>query len=302
MFSRILVPLDGSRFAEHAIPHAASIARRTGATLELVNVYQPPFSGTHVRGVRMFDEAQSRDDREVHRRYLSTIAERIAATHGVHCEVVVESGTVHERLLARAPVDARALFVMTTHGSGTPVPTWLGSVTERMVRESPIPVLLVHPDAETSAIDADVVPTRMLVPCDGSPAAARAVRLAGDVARFMGSEVVLFTAVLDAAFPFPAAERERTHVLSAAEEDAAAHLETLADAQRAEGIDVRIVVGRHRHAATAIQEAAAQEGADLIVLAAHGVGGMRRLMLGSVSDKVLRSSRLPMLVVGPGCD
>jgi nucleotide-binding universal stress UspA family protein len=76
-------------------------------------------------------------------------------------------------------------------------------------------------------------------------------------------------------------------------------LDEMAGRARAKRVEVSVLVERHAHVATAIPEVAARVGADLLAMATHGRGGVRRLLLGSVADKVIRTSAIPILLTGP---
>jgi nucleotide-binding universal stress UspA family protein len=77
------------------------------------------------------------------------------------------------------------------------------------------------------------------------------------------------------------------------------YLESLAEGLRAEGLEVAVHVDEHDAPGRAIAEIAERLDADLIALATHGYGGLKRALLGSVADKVLRGSPLPLLVQRP---
>lgn len=303
MLKRILVPLDGSHFAEHAIPLAVSIAKRAGATVVLVSVSPPPFSSTHVRGVRLYDEAVVREGAMAHHRYLTECVERVRERLGMSCTELVLAGSIFERLVEYVAAASIDLVVMTTHGGGSPSVSWLGSVSDRMVREATVPVLLVRPSAATDVLGNDPQLRRILVPSDGSRVAERVVANAVQLAGLYAGEVVLYGVVTSEALvphalllPLGAAD-ERT---VAAEEEALRQLlQESAVRSRTLDVPVSVVVERHRHVPTAIADAAARHGADLVAMATHGRGGVRRLLLGSVTDKVLRTSVLPLLVSGP---
>ncbi len=303
MFRRILVPLDGSHFAEHALPHAVALARRAGATLELVSVTTPPFASTHMRGVRLYDDDLVRQSAAVHHAYVMACARRVSDAYGLACSDLVLVGPVLERLVEHVATAGVDLVVMTTHGGGSPATSWLGSVTDRMVREATVPLLLVRPSAETDVLGHDPALRRILVPCDGSLVSRRVLAHAVQLAELYRASLVLFAAVTSGA----SGGRDPLAAVSASEErvreEEARHLreslEALAGEARARQVEVTVLVERHPHAATAIAEVAARVGADLLAMATHGRGGVRRLLLGSVADKVLRTSTIPVLLSGP---
>jgi nucleotide-binding universal stress UspA family protein len=195
------------------------------------------------------------------------------------------------------------LVVMTTHGGGSPSVSWLGSVSDRMVREATVPILLVRPSASTDVLGNDPQLRRILVPSDGSRAAERVLANAVQLAALYEGEVTLYGVVSTRAGLPHALLGPSNDVDEQAE---AAEEQLLRDqlqggAERAQtpAVSIVVVVERQRHVATAIADAAARHGVDLVAMATHGRGGVRRLLLGSVTDKVLRTSVLPLLVSGP---
>ena len=77
------------------------------------------------------------------------------------------------------------------------------------------------------------------------------------------------------------------------------YLEGKAAELRSQGLAAEAHVEEHEAPGRAIAAIADKLGADVIALATHGYGGLRRALLGSVADKVLRSSPLPLLVQRP---
>jgi nucleotide-binding universal stress UspA family protein len=128
-----------------------------------------------------------------------------------------------------------------------------------------------------------------MTPLDGSALAERAVPLAAQLARAHDGRLVLVHVVS------PRSDRGQPEV----EGDIVAMLEQAAAGQRASGLDARIAVYNGYFAAPGIilARAAAEQGADLIVMSTHGRGGVARLALGSVADDILRHTRLPVLLV-----
>ena len=303
MIRRVLIPLDGSHFAEHALPYAIAIARRAGATIELVSVSPPPFSSTHVRGVRILDDADLRAGAAAHQRYLDDVAWRIRERYGMPCSELVLVGAVFERLVEHVATSKPDLVVMTTHGGGSSSQSWLGSVTDRMVRDATVPLVLVRPSAATDMMGGEPVLRRLLVPSDGSPVAEAVLASAMQLAELYEGELVLLGVVptpsrLPHSLLLPLLPDVEARV-EAAEERLRTHLTACAARVGTSTVPVSVVVVRHHHPATAISEVAAHEKADLIAMSTHGRGGVRRFLLGSVTDKVLRSSSLPMLVSRP---
>jgi nucleotide-binding universal stress UspA family protein len=176
---------------------------------------------------------------------------------------------------------------------------WLGSVADALVRLTTLPLLVVHP-AQGGHVPADVLSvTHIMVPLDGSNLSATILGPAADLARASGARMTLVhvvssSAVLGARI-FPLLPDDLSPAMAKAKE----YLEKLADELREDGLQVDVHVEEHEAPGRAIAALADKLGADLIALATHGYGGLKRALLGSVADKVLRSSPLPLLVQRP---
>jgi len=290
----VMVPLDGSAFAEGALPIAAALVARDGAELLLVHVHQPLLDVPMAHGSSdvppEVDEAL-RDDAEA-------LLESAAATlrgEGIPVAVAVLDGAVATTLARHATaVDAR-LVVMTTHGRGALSRFWLGNVTDQLVRRLCVPVLVVPPARSDDPLPA-VPPRRILVSLDRSDLAEAALKPARALAGPDGK--LLLVHVVEPLVPIgepavaaftPSAEGSLERMRT----DAESYLRGLAQP----GADIRVVV--EPGVARALIQVAGEWGADAIAIATHGRGGVRRLLLGSVADKVIRASPVPVCVVRP---
>jgi nucleotide-binding universal stress UspA family protein len=126
----------------------------------------------------------------------------------------------------------------------------------------------------------------VLVPLDGSALAEQVVRPAADLAGLLGAGCTLLGV-------------EAPDAPAPAEAEARAYLERVAARLRAAGLRVATRVVVARHAAEAILEQASAQKSDLIALATHGRGGLSRVVLGSVADRVLQGASGPVLVYRP---
>lgn len=307
-WTSVMVPLDGSDFAREALPAAEHLARRDGARLRLVTVHPglPPGPGGTV------PEELARADRE-RRASREESLEELAAElrdRGLDADAEVLSGPVVEHLARRAG-EAADLVVMATHGRGPLSRLWLGSVADGMVRRCPVPVLLVRPrgdedDGEGEAPGAGGF-RHVLVPLDGSRLARRAIGPASRLAERPDGVLTLVRVVVPVTLsglgPADVPSGVDVSATEAAEEQAEERLEATARELRERlGLEVRSRVVRDPRPAEAVLRATSEEGADATALATHGRGGLRRVLLGSVADKVVRGARTPVLVVRPAED
>ncbi len=138
MYRRILVPLDGSDFAERALPHAEALARRFSSEILLLRVEEP------IPGV---GEARYPEEvREAAHRYLSRLVEPLRL-RSFRVRELVEYGEPAETILRVMEEAGADLVVMATHARAGLPRLFTGSVAERVLRSSRKPVLLVPPNA-----------------------------------------------------------------------------------------------------------------------------------------------------------
>lgn len=302
MLKSLLVPLDGSEFSERTLRLAEALARATGATLHLVHVHvpHPPdhfLSNTqfHYEGLDL-EEYEERHRAE-ERSYLAEVEGRIDPHVPSHAALL--EGNVAEEIAAHAERVDADLVLITTHGHTGVSRMWLGSVADALVRLTTTPLLVIHP-GQGGHVPADVSSFKhVMVPVDGSDLSAAILAPAADLAEASGAELTLVhvvnaSAVLGARI-FPLLPDD----IAPAMAKAAEHLEERAEALRTRGLTVHVHVEEHESPGRAIAAIADKLGADVIALATHGYGGLKRALLGSVADKVLRSSPLPILVQRP---
>ena len=127
MIRSIVVPLDGSRFAETALPRARQLAVSARAELHLMLIYQPTTTGRR--------EAE---------RYLAEMVARIAPSGEPVTVFSIRDGVPVESLVSGIREAAAELVVMATHGRGSVAPLALTSIAEGLIRASPAPLLLVQ--------------------------------------------------------------------------------------------------------------------------------------------------------------
>jgi nucleotide-binding universal stress UspA family protein len=273
----ILVPLDGSPFAERALPYATVLCRATGAQLALVRAAFASVPTTNAAAARMA-AARLKVVTQEAEEYLSLLAQRIEAEGraplaqvrvGAPATVVLEEA-------ARLGVD---LITMTTHGRAGPGRVLFGSVANELVHRATVPILLIPPQAKSPWM-VDHSP-RVLVPLDGSGHAEIALRPAADLANAFHAEILLV--------------RTADH---GAESEAQGYLDQIANSLRSEARMVRYLVLQGQPA-PAILRAANEEHAAVIAMATHGRTGIAQLVMGSVAEAIVHSATTPILIVRP---
>jgi nucleotide-binding universal stress UspA family protein len=292
MIRNVLVPLDGSPLSDRAIPLAVRVARFHGARLTLLSVYEtrgllPPPT------MAIAEAAVDTGEHERVERRLERIARRIMRAAPVHVGHVVRQGVVIDEIVAAVDALGSDLIVMNTHGRGGIARAWLGSVTDGLLRRVHIPVLLQR-GALTSGVqgDASLPFARVLVGLDGSAESEAALE---DVIHLLGdsaSELSLLHVIAPA--PVMLANLQDQ---TAIDQIRAQYLEPLASRWRTTSRSVHVDAISHNSAARALLDHAQHVKADLIVVRTHGRRGVARTILGSVADKIIRVSRVPVLVV-----
>lgn len=152
MFKRILVPLDGSQFAEGALPHAQMLAECGGGEVELLRVAVHPSSYVYVSDPAALADLYD-SDRAHCEDYLNKVAGRVRDASRIKVTTAVLEGIVADAVLDYAEDTGADLIVMSTHGRSGMERWLLGSVAEKVVRGAKMPVLLVRPEAQPAKAD-----------------------------------------------------------------------------------------------------------------------------------------------------
>jgi len=295
MYKAILVPLDGSSTAEHALRPAATLARRARSRIHLAHV-EPEAAGGD------FDINLA----EIEPSYLRGVAERLRDAGIAEVSVEEATGSDVATRLERLRVSVGAeLTVMASHGRGPVERAWLGSVADRFVRHTEAPVLLVRATDEALEEDlaTDIPLDKVLVPLDGSTFSEAALGPATELSGEAQPTYVLLR-VIDPPHTLgspwlPNAVSATERQLGKARETAEAELASTSRAFADRGYAVESVAEFGNPVAQAILDVAERSGADVIAIATHGRSGVPRALMGSVTDKVLRGTDHPVLVVRP---
>ncbi|HEU5217253.1 MAG TPA: universal stress protein [Gemmatimonadales bacterium] len=302
MFRTILVPLDGTPFAEAALPLATRLGRPSRARVRLLMAHQPAAVVAGLGGLPTPDAGIDLDARAREETYLGSVADSLRTADGVPVELRHPDGPPGMAVCDEVRQDRPDLVVMATHGRGALGRFWLGSVAHHVIRQVDVPVLLVHPRRTGEPPDLPAHPG-ILVPLDLSPFAERVLEPVAVLSRALGAHLELLHVVeLGPAVSEPMVVNlipEDPVLTEVRRTDALRRLEDIATRLRARGLTVstHVVVGSS--AAAGVIDALSERRCDMVAMSTHGAGGMRRLFLGSVADKVVRASARPVLVVRP---
>jgi nucleotide-binding universal stress UspA family protein len=296
----ILYPTDFSGPARYAGQYAAMFARRLGVALHILHV---PIAPPRPADVGRVDPSLS-DLQKVQRRAEERLGQLVDEEEfrGLHTRTSVGGVIVEDEILRAAK--ETDLLVMGTHGRTGLSRIMLGSVTERVVRTAPCPVLVAkHPDVVielpwggtlrgTRKVPSKPRIRNILVPLDGSSLSETVLQDVREPARAFEAKIYLLMVMAPSLTVgwLPGDDARPPDRTEAENYLRAKQLEL-----RAEGLMAEVAI-HTGDAATQILDHADDRDADMIALATHGKGGLRRWLLGSVAEKVLYASDRPVLL------
>ena len=299
MYTKILVPLDGSPLSEGVLPYARFFAKQLKVPVELLQVIEPhtvsifsdPEHGRYVDVVEAALKSSSRD-------YLDPVAGSFPEPSAVDCSVKI--GDPAEVIVDEGSAQAGALIAMATHGySG--IRRWLmGSVAEKILRATTNHLLIVRPTGQTGTSGVAGLES-VLVPLDGSPLAEKVFPLVAILARKMNLEVVLLRvyAPLRAAYVADEYMPDLTRISKEIRGEAQSYLEQRVQQLQGEGLERVSSLLLEGDGAGEIVDMARRTRGSLVAMCTHGRSGIGRWVLGSVTERVVRHSADPVLVVRP---
>ena len=285
---KILFPTDFSACAESAFSHAAHLAAGFGAELHVLNVAVPYEA----------DPNNPMAHYPLHKEDLLTwtdanMGEGQTGLHVVHAQMRVVSPAMG--ILSYADEHDIDLIVMGTHGRRGLDRLFIGSVAEEVVRLATCPVFTVRARPRPAATPVETV-HRILVPIDYSDSSELSITYARELAATYHARIDLLHVIQEAVLPTTYGVEP---VAVAVPEVVERAREALADlAAHVPGAPVpagvHVLIG---NPARDIVTFAGEIGADLVVIATHGLTGIRRLLIGSVTEKVVRMSPCPVFTV-----
>jgi nucleotide-binding universal stress UspA family protein len=297
MYTRLLIPLDGSTTAEKVLPYARFLARRLRLPLEILEVIEVADVVSHIRRGRDLKAILEKFDQS-RRDYLRRVAGTFVDT-AVNCTVI--KATPAEAIIDKAAEDKTTLISMATHGRSG-VKRWLlGSVAEKVLRGGSNPLLLIRATEEAEG-EGEANLASIIVPLDGSAVAEQVLPDAAALAKQLHVDLVLFRAYtipytalpVDAGIAYAVADEE---LLSSLRDEATAYLAKKAAELNQSGLERVSTIAQYGLAADEIISMARKTPDNLIAMCTHGRSGVKRWALGSVAETVVRHSGNPVLVV-----
>lgn len=294
----ILYPTDFSEPAQHAGACAAALARGTGACLSILHVLAAPVpEEKRIPGERPDAPRPLTVSEEEQVRALLALQAGGRDFHGLPVRTLLRTGPIEHEILQAVRQDSPDVVVMGTHGRGVVGRALLGGVTAKVVRHSPRPVLAVR----WPRVHLRTPFARILVPLDGSTLADGILAEARALASSLGAGLVL-ARVIEPANYSRAYSMTDIGALEAGKAEAVAdYLKEVAARLEADGCRVQTDV-MFGDPAIAILEHAARVEADIIAMSTHGRSGLDRWLMGSVAEKVLMGSQVPVLLYRAGTE
>ncbi len=302
MYTRILVPLDGSSVAEQVLPYVRVLGRALKTRVELLRVFEPvsasladPSHGLYVD--RIFASMRDHVDS-----YLERVAKSLREG-GLTVSFTADEGSPAASIVREAELEPATLVVLCTHGRSGITRWFLGSTTDKVLHASTRPFLIVR-SRKGQVFESTFKLKTILVPLDGSMLAEQVVPHAALLAKGLGLKVTLVRVtpsareyvlrfVEFAGYPFAYVQ----DLVKRADAEARDYLDRVREKLRQQG--VLSVEGRvvHGQPAATIIDMAREVDDCLIAMSTHGSSGVDRWIRGSVTDRVVRHSADPVLVV-----
>ncbi len=307
VYTRILVPLDGSELAEKALPYAKALAKGLQIRIELLRVVEPPSSeiADSAHGIyphRLTDSVMSHA-----RDYLEGIAGTLREK-GLSAFSKVREGKPADCIAAEAQLESETLVAMSSHGRSGMTRWFLGSVTDRVLHTISGPVLVIRAGTDGGR-SSELEVENLLVPLDGSALAEQVFPHLAALAPALKTKVHLVRAnpslgeyhAYMGHYPLDSSATVYTGMYEEFSKEADAwameYLHGAKDRLRGMGVhsvEENLLKG---HAAEVIIDLAQEMPRCMVLMSSHGRSGIGRWILGSVADRVVRYAGVPVLIV-----
>ena len=295
MFKHILVPLDGSKLAEAALPVAASLARTFKAPVTLLHIIEQD-APDEIHRDRHLTKAKEAET------YLARIAKRVFPTKA-KVDWHVHTAPVED--VARSIVDHSSdeiqpdLIILCSHGNSGMHDLFFGNIAQEVAAASGTPVLLIKPNESAAPFHL----RHILVPLDNESVHDKALPAAEALAKAYGAELDLLCVIPtlgtlsgEQAAVSNMLPATSTVYLDIAEEIALEHFQGHLDAFKKAGIPATAEIARG-DPAPVIAKTAEKIDADLILFGTHGRAGLDAFWNRSVAASVARRTAIPLLLI-----
>jgi len=264
---KLLLASDRSEFSEGAIRESIKLAKICGSKLYVISVTETPDIRAYNYPLEAFEKLEM-----LTRQHLESIKER-AEKEGLVCEVIERRGPeTYKYIVDEAAKNNVEMIIMGRRGRTGITRVMMGSVTDRVIGDAPCKVLVVPTFTRISF-------EKILVPTDGSRFSELASREAISIVKnFRSRLIVLSVARNDKNLPL-----------------ADARVGMVKEAAEKEGIkfEVLTLIG---NPSEVIVYTAEKKNVGLIIIGSHGRSGIERLLMGSVTERVIGHAVCPVLV------
>jgi nucleotide-binding universal stress UspA family protein len=299
MYTRLLIPLDGSKTAEAALPYGRTLARTLKIPVELLGVVDTSVLDNRVFRDSGDSETIIAESIRSSEEYLNRIVKTFPDDN-VSC--IVETGRAEDVIIEKAGSDA-TLTAMATHGRSGIDRLLMGSVAEKVLRSAINPLILIRASEEAKSEGLALLKS-VIVPLDGSELAETVLSPVAQLANALKLEVILLRAYqipmntyagMEDSYPI-----DYEKISAALKEEAQSYLERKVAELKLNGIEKLSFVIAEGSGASEIVALGRRTPDNLIAMCTHGRSGIKRWVLGSVTEKVVRLCGDPVLIVRGG--
>lgn len=294
MYERILVPMDGSPLAEQVLPYVSILGTAFKSSVVLLRVFDPvpPELADPEHGV--YIDRLATDFRNLALEYLGGV-KRSLSELGDNVTTIAHEGDAATHILNEAGKDPNTLVTMSTHGRSGITRWVLGSVADKILRAAGNTLMIIRARAQegfapglvatrTERWSTSVETNNLVVPVDGSKLAEAVLPHVVALAKGLEAKVSLVRVASD----------------RSGDGDANAYLAQVAQRLRQDGVSSVEERLLHGEPAGAILDMLQPMQGAMVAMTTRGQSGLERWVLGSVTDRMVRYSGTPVLVVRGG--
>jgi nucleotide-binding universal stress UspA family protein len=299
MYKKILVPLDGSPSAENVLPYARALAKRLALPVDLLEVVDFTELARSVSAADgLFLDRLAKDEARGSGVYLTGISQSFS---GIAARCLVKQGRAADIIVEIAAAEKDTLIMMATHGRSGLNRFFLGSVTEKVLRATSSPLLVVRAK-EKAVAGGEAIFKSLVVPLDGSELAESVMPSVVALAKQLDLEVILFRAYAVPYGAYSTGEGFYDPVnleafLARLRQETIDYLEGKTAELKRQGLAQVSYVAKEGMSADEIIKFARATPDNLIAMCSHGYSGVKRWVLGSVTETVVRHAGDPVLVL-----
>ena len=299
MYKKILVPLDGSSVAEQVLPYARLLAGGLDVPVALLGIVDATeLASAMSKEKAQYFDATIEDSVRRSRDYLKKIAQTFSRAN---VSFAVEKGRAEEVIIAKTDADKQTLITMATHGRSGLDRWLLGSIAEKVLRGSANPLLLIRARAEAKT-EGEMTLKSVVVPLDGSEVAESILPEVIEIAKKLNIQTVLFRAGHVPYSAFGGGHSQYpliNELLGGIKAEAREYLEKKTAELKKRGFEKVSYVLQEGIGADEIISFGQRTPDNMIAMCTHGWSGVKRWVLGSVTETVVRHSGDPVLVLRP---